>query len=100
MVMDPVTGEVKAWVGGIDFKTYKYDHVNLKTKRQVGSSIKPFLYTQAMEERGFTPETECGNEAQFFPAAVGCLQARIVRAVLFQWLMRLHGQRTARPLIL
>jgi penicillin-binding protein 1A len=67
MAMDPVTGEVRAWVGGINFKTYKYDHVNLNTKRQVGSTIKPFLYTQAMEERGFTPETECENVAQFFP---------------------------------
>ncbi len=69
MVMDPVTGEVRAWVGGINFRTYKFDHVNLKTKRQVGSSIKPFLYTQAMEERGFTPETECENDAQFFPGS-------------------------------
>jgi penicillin-binding protein 1A len=66
MAMDPVTGEVRAWVGGIHFKTYKNDHINLKTKRQVGSTIKPFLYTQAMEERGFTPETECQNVAQFF----------------------------------
>ena len=64
--MDPVTGEVRAWVGGINFKTYKFDHANLKTKRQVGSTIKPFLYTQAMEERGFTPETECENQARFF----------------------------------
>jgi penicillin-binding protein 1A len=67
MAMDPVTGEVKAWVGGINFKTYKNDHVNLKTKRQVGSIIKPFLYAQAMEDRGFTPETECENSAQNFP---------------------------------
>lgn len=66
MAMDPVTGEVLAWVGGINFKTYKFDHVNLKTKRQVGSTIKPFLYTQAMEERGFTPQTECENTAQNF----------------------------------
>jgi penicillin-binding protein 1A len=66
MVMDPITGEVRAWVGGINFKTYKYDHANLKTKRQVGSSIKPFLYTQAMEERGFTPETEVQDVQQTF----------------------------------
>jgi penicillin-binding protein 1A len=66
MAMDPVTGEVRAWVGGINFKTYKNDHINLKTKRQVGSSIKPFLYAQAMEERGFTPETECENVPQNF----------------------------------
>jgi penicillin-binding protein 1A len=66
MAMDPVTGEVKAWVGGIWFKTYKYDHANIKTKRQVGSSIKPLLYSQAMEERGFTPETAIPNQAQYF----------------------------------
>lgn len=66
MVMDPLTGEVKAWVGGINFKTYKYDHANLKTKRQVGSTIKPLLYTQAMEERGFTPETEVIDQQQNF----------------------------------
>lgn len=66
MVMDPLTGEVKAWVGGINFKTYKYDHANLNTKRQVGSTIKPFLYAQAMEERGFTPETEVIDEQQDF----------------------------------
>jgi penicillin-binding protein 1A len=69
MAMDPITGEVRAWVGGISFKTYKYDHVNMNTQRQVGSTIKPLLYTQAMEERGFTPETECENQAQFFPGS-------------------------------
>ena len=69
MAMDPVTGEIKAWVGGISFKTFKYDHVNLKTKRQVGSTIKPLLYTQAIEERGFSPETVVPNEAQFFPGS-------------------------------
>lgn len=66
IAMDPVTGEIRAWVGGINFKTFKNDHVNLKTKRQVGSTIKPLLYTQAMEERGFTPQTECENVAQYF----------------------------------
>ncbi len=66
MVMDPITGEVKAWVGGINFKTYKLDHANLNTKRQVGSTIKPLLYTQAMEERGFTPETEVIDQQQSF----------------------------------
>src|SRR5690606_11159355 len=69
MVMDPLTGHVKAWVGGIDFRIFKYDHVNLQTKRQVGSSIKPFLYALAVEEYGFTPETECEAEAQYFPGS-------------------------------
>ena len=69
MVMDPLTGHVKAWVGGIDFKNYKYDHVNIRTKRQVGSSIKPFLYALAIEEFGFTPETQCEAVAQYFPGS-------------------------------
>jgi penicillin-binding protein 1A len=67
MVMDPVTGAVKAWVGGIDFKTYKFDHVNINTKRQVGSSIKPFLYSLGIEDFNFTPETECQTSQQYFP---------------------------------
>lgn len=67
MVMDPVTGEVKAWVGGIDFKTYKFDHVNINTKRQVGSAIKPFLYSLGIEDYGLTPESECETSQQYFP---------------------------------
>ena len=66
MAMDPVTGEIKAWVGGVNFKTFKYDHVNIKTQRQVGSSIKPFLYAQAMEERGFNPESPVEDVQQDF----------------------------------
>jgi len=53
--MDPRTGEVKCWVGGIDFKWFKFDHVT--QKRQVGSSFKPFVYTLAIDEAGYTPET-------------------------------------------
>src|SRR5260221_4099886 len=67
MVMDPVTGAVKAWVGGIDFKTYKYDHVNINTKRQVGSAIKPFLYSLGIEDFNMTPETQCQTSQQYFP---------------------------------
>ncbi|HEX5025840.1 MAG TPA: transglycosylase domain-containing protein [Agriterribacter sp.] len=57
ILTDPLTGEVKAWVGGIDFKTFKYDHVNSNTKRQVGSTFKPLLYTLAIMN-GYTPETD------------------------------------------
>lgn len=53
--MDPKTGEVKCWVGGIDFKWFKFDHIT--AQRQVGSTFKPFLYTLAVEEAGYTPET-------------------------------------------
>ncbi|MFZ1304304.1 MAG: transglycosylase domain-containing protein, partial [Ferruginibacter sp.] len=53
--MDPRTGEVKCWVGGIDFKWFKFDHVT--QMRQVGSTFKPFVYTLAIDEAGYTPET-------------------------------------------
>jgi penicillin-binding protein 1A len=66
MAMDPISGEIKAWVGGIDFKTFKYDHVNINTKRQVGSTIKPLLYGLAIEEAGFTPNTIVQDVQQNF----------------------------------
>jgi penicillin-binding protein 1A len=66
MVMDPLDGQIKAWVGGIDFKTFKYDHANPNTKRQVGSTIKPLLYSLAIEEAGFTPNTTVYDNQQSF----------------------------------
>jgi penicillin-binding protein 1A len=66
MVMDPITGEVKAWVGGIDFKNFKFDHVNFNTKRQVGSTIKPLLYGLAIEEAGLTPTSMVQDVQQSF----------------------------------
>ena len=48
MAMEPQTGHVKAYVGGPDFKYFKYDMVSTG-KRQIGSTIKPYLYTLAME---------------------------------------------------
>ncbi len=53
IVVSPTTGQVKAYVGGPDFKFFKYDMVSTG-KRQIGSTIKPYLYTLAMEE-GMTP---------------------------------------------
>ncbi len=46
LAMDPKTGDIKAWVGGIDHKYFKYDHV--KSKRQVGSTFKPIVYANAL----------------------------------------------------
>ena len=66
LAVDPFTGEVKAWVGGVDFKTFKYDHVNSNTKRQVGSTIKPLLYSLAIENSGFTPYTIVQDQQQNF----------------------------------
>lgn len=62
MAMDVLTGYVKAYVGGIDYKYFQYDMVN-QGRRQVGSTIKPFLYTLAMEE-GVTPCDEMLYEPQ------------------------------------
>ncbi len=54
MAMDPENGFIKAWVGGIDFQYFKFDHVNINTKRQVGSTWKPILYTLAIDN-GWSP---------------------------------------------
>ena len=59
MSMDPLTGSVKAYVGGLDYSYFKYDMVMLG-RRQVGSTIKPFLYALAMQN-GMTPCTLAPN---------------------------------------
>ena len=66
LAVDPFTGEVKAWVGGVDFKTFKFDHANINTRRQVGSTIKPLLYSLAIEKAGFTPFTIVQDQQQNF----------------------------------
>lgn len=66
MAMDPYTGEVKAWVGGIDHNYFQFDHVNVNTKRQVGSTIKPLLYCFAIEN-GFSPCGIVHTTPQEFP---------------------------------
>jgi len=48
MTMEPKTGKIKVWIGGIDHKFFKYDHVN-QSKRQAGSTFKPFAYLAALE---------------------------------------------------
>jgi penicillin-binding protein 1A len=65
MAVEPQTGYVKAYVGGIDFKHFKYDHVT-QSKRQVGSTFKPFLYTLAMQEGEYGPCTEVPNSPVSF----------------------------------
>lgn len=64
MSMDPNNGHVKAYVGGPDFRFFQYDMVSTG-RRQVGSTIKPFLYTYAMES-GFTPCSRMLNEQPTF----------------------------------
>ena len=54
MSVDVKTGQVRAYVGGIDYRYFKYDHAT-QARRQVGSTFKPFLYTLAMQEGEYTP---------------------------------------------
>jgi len=48
LAIDPKTGAVKTWIGGVDFEHFKYDHI-AQSKRQVGSTFKPIVYTTALE---------------------------------------------------
>ena len=53
LAIDPHSGYIKSWVGGVNFKYFKFDHIN--TKRQVGSTFKPFIYATAISEKGISP---------------------------------------------
>lgn len=53
LAVDPHTGYVKVWVGGISHKYFQYDHI--RTRRQVGSTFKPFVYATAIAIQGFSP---------------------------------------------
>ncbi len=65
MAMDPTNGHIKAWVGGINHKYFKYDHVNITAKRQVGSTFKPFVYAVAIDN-GLSPCREFPNVPETF----------------------------------
>ena len=78
VAMDPRTGEVKCWVGGIDFKWFKYDHVT--ASRQVGSTLKPLIYALAVQDAGYTPSTfidggpvQYGKEVRTFSGGGGTM---------------------------
>ncbi len=64
VALEPATGELKAWVGGIDFRFYKYDHVN--ALRQAGSTFKPFVYLAALENN-ISPYDYFANERKVYP---------------------------------
>ncbi|MGI4872731.1 MAG: transglycosylase domain-containing protein [Janthinobacterium lividum] len=53
LTMDPFTGSIKAWVGGLDYRFFQYDHVK-QGRRQAGSTFKPFVYLTAMDN-GYSP---------------------------------------------
>lgn len=71
--IDATTGYVKAWVGGINYKHFKYDHI--RAKRQVGSTFKPFIYAAAIEH-GMDPSTVIMNkEVTFYKGEYGIPQS-------------------------
>ncbi|WP_349664189.1 transglycosylase domain-containing protein [Cellulophaga lytica] len=76
LAVDPKSGEVKVWIGGVNFKHFKYDHIS-QSKRQVGSTFKPIVYTTALEQ-GIGPctyfsaqEVEYKNLKQWSPSNSG-----------------------------
>ncbi|MCR4829365.1 MAG: penicillin-binding protein [Bacteroidales bacterium] len=60
MSVEPGTGYVKAYVGGINFRYFKFDNVK-QTRRQVGSTFKPFVYATALQELDYDPYTQVPN---------------------------------------
>jgi penicillin-binding protein 1A len=69
MAIEPTTGRIKAYVGGHDFKYFKFDN-GWQGRRQIGSTIKPFLYTLAFQE-GWTPCYKVFNNTQTIPLSEG-----------------------------
>jgi penicillin-binding protein 1A len=63
VTLDPFNGHIKAWVGGINFKYFQYDHV-MQGRRQPGSTFKPFVYVAAIDGAGFTPCDEMIDQRQ------------------------------------
>lgn len=66
LALEPTTGAVRAWVGGINFKYFKYDHV--RSMRQVGSTFKPFVYATAIAQQGVSPCFRVYDEQVTIPA--------------------------------
>lgn len=60
IAMDPSNGYIKSYIGGPDFKYFKYDNAK-QGRRQIGSTIKPFVYTFAVDQMGISPNTPVAN---------------------------------------
>lgn len=67
LAVEPQTGYVKAWVGGINYRYFQYDHV-IKARRQTGSIFKPFVYATAIDQRKMSPCFEYIDQPVTFPA--------------------------------
>lgn len=66
LAVDPTSSEIKAWVGGVNFKYFQYDHI--QTRRQVGSTFKPFVYATAIAHQGISPCFEVYDNPVTIPA--------------------------------
>lgn len=66
MSMTPQTGEIKAWVGGIDYKHFRFDHVK-QGRRQVGSTFKPYVYSTAINQLHYSPCKKFSNTIHTIP---------------------------------
>ena len=66
MSMNPKNGHVMAWVGGINYSNFQYDHV-MQSKRQIGSTFKPFLYATAIDQLKLSP-------CDMLPDAIHCIE--------------------------
>ncbi|HWB62345.1 MAG TPA: transglycosylase domain-containing protein, partial [Chitinophagales bacterium] len=66
LAVDPESGFIRVWVGGVNYKYFQYDHVNINTKRQIGSTFKPFVYTVAIRDKGYSPCFRVPNQPVTF----------------------------------
>ena len=62
MAVDPKSGEIKAWVGGTDYSQFKFDHVNSRVERQVGSTFKPFVYATSILQQSYSPCSQVNDQ--------------------------------------
>lgn len=68
MALDPSNGYIRAWAGGINYRHFQFDHVNVNTKRQVGSTFKPIVYATAIRDKGYSPCLKVPNQPVTFEA--------------------------------
>lgn len=85
MTVDPKTGFVKAWVGGPNFDFFSYDHVK-KSRRQVGSTFKPFVYAAAIRDGVLTPCNE-------YPDVEYCIDVEKAPGMMKSWCPKNAGSR-------
>lgn len=76
IAIEPETGHIKAWVGGVNHKYFKYDHVNKVSRRQVGSTFKPIVYATAMDINKLAPCTTFPREPAVFKIPGGTWSPR------------------------